>query len=326
MNFNVDLAEGRLRQRRPDLFTQSTTLGGVGVLKEAFSLAERILRYLQRARTPLPAGHVETAKQECKQITTLLSERGLNLEYAFQGSATNGTLIRRHSDIDLLAVTKLFRYVRQTKATYEGDPTRDLRQLRAAIVDVTKARFRRSKVDPVPTSKAISIDGGEFTRSIDIVPAVWDYGDDGSAPVTERGVRLFDPKTGIQVASYPFHHSAAVVAKDTRCGGHYTALVRMLKSMVADVDVEGVSSFGVTSLVFHMPDAEIVADCGNVRPQLSRFIAFGARLAGWPTARTALLAPSGREPVFSDKALSVDGLNRLVGLASHVLGAVRGLP
>ena len=129
----------------------------------------------------MAARYTEITYEESERVQNQIAKvlpTGRVVEFDHQGSVTNDTHIKTHSDIDLLVLVTWFNDLLPplTATTpYQGDPTQDLLWLRETCHAHLSAAFGAATVDG-SGSKALSISGGEAggpTRSVMPVSDSW---------------------------------------------------------------------------------------------------------------------------------------------------------
>src|ERR1700683_5025102 len=118
MATSVSNRHKRLRaRRRPD--APSASFGYEGRDDGRIGVGETpqsALQYILEAMAPVDPRQTEIAHEACTRVQNQLGEalkqRGHKVDFERKGSVTTDTHIRVHSDIDLLALTKRFYFVR----------------------------------------------------------------------------------------------------------------------------------------------------------------------------------------------------------------------
>src|SRR5690349_2914976 len=113
----------KLRNRRIDPLIK------VGELNEAYAqlkTEDSAVQYTIGAMQPIDPEYTRRTIEERERVEKQLGDgfvkSGLRVEFDYQGSITNNTHIRAHSDVDLLTVESRFYAVqspRTTSATYQ---------------------------------------------------------------------------------------------------------------------------------------------------------------------------------------------------------------
>jgi hypothetical protein len=201
---------------------------------------------------------------ESKKISNKLHEDGmLNVDFDYQGSVTNNTCIRDASDIDLLVITNDFYGLEpplKPLVPYAGDPLQELKEIRKNCFNIIKKSFYSSKIDTTK-SKCISVSKGTLQRDVDVVVCNWfhtiQYNNTNEE--FQKGIQVLDVSKNRHVINLPFLHNKLLDDKDIRTNGKYKSFVRLIKSIKSDADDNiDISSYEITSLLYHMPNTEIL--------------------------------------------------------------------
>jgi len=171
----------RLRQRRTDPESGSVITKRAALRKalSAFPTATDALEYISDSADPVDPAYTAKSISERSRIEAFLGPalktRSLDVSFAYQGSLSNDTHIKVHSDIDLLVVAKHFYTVVPPLTVtnpFTLDPVLELEQLRNTCATLLDHRFYRATVD-VDGAMCISIKDGSLSRKVDVVPANW---------------------------------------------------------------------------------------------------------------------------------------------------------
>jgi hypothetical protein len=200
---------------------------------------------------------------ESKKISNKLHEYGmLNVAFDYQGSVTNNTCIRDASDIDLLVIANGFYGLEpplKPSIPYTGDPLQELKEIRKNCINIIKESFNSSKIDTTK-SKCISVSKGNLQRDVDVVVCNWfhtvQY--NNKKEKFQKGIQVLDLSENRRIINMPFLHNKLLDDKDIRTEGKYKSFVRLVKSIKSDADDNiDISSYEITSLLYHMPNTEI---------------------------------------------------------------------
>ena len=141
----------RLRNRRLD---PQIKVAGLNEAYNKLTAEDSAVQYAIGAMQPIDPDYtartIEERYRVQKQLADGFTAMGLAVEFYYQGSVTNDTHIRAHSDVDLLTVTSKFYAVQPPNSPpvlYHGDTVADLRQLRAVTVLKLKSAYPAAKVD-----------------------------------------------------------------------------------------------------------------------------------------------------------------------------------
>ena len=309
---------GKLRARRTD----SLIKAGAEIREAYDGISEdEPVKYAVGAMQPIDPEYTSKSYEQGDRVKAQL-DRSLNtpqaiaLEFAYQGSVTNDTHIKAHSDIDLLTIHAGFWAIEppgEPTFRYQGDPLSDLRNLRVSCTQILRSAFPTVSIDDAP-GKAIFLEGGSLSRKVDVVISNWwntiEYQITGLA--SERGVQVFDSKANARIANRPFLHNAKIEERDRLVVGNVRKVARLLKSLKYDADTTvNMSSYDIASIAYRMPDELMRPGHGaelllveNTRVFLRSLLDDGAR-------RASLRVPNEMRPIFSSDGASEEGLNQL---------------
>jgi len=238
-----------------------------------------------------------------KQLADGFTRVGLDVTFDYQGSVTNDTHIRAHSDLDLLTVETRFEVIeRQNKPQnpYAGDSIANLREIRNNTVDILQSAFPEAEVDD-SGSKAVSISGGSLRRKVDLISSAWWHTVDYVREPEKHwlGIQVLDNEKGAKVPNKPFLHNKLLDDRDTAVNGGLRKLIRLLKSVKYDNDpVLNISSYDIAAIVYNMPDDWLFSrpgqDLGLVR-HCKSYLHF---LLMTPQSRSSIRVPNNMRTVF----------------------------
>jgi hypothetical protein len=307
----------KLRSRRTDPLIKTTEMREV---YERISEEESV-KYAVGTMQPIDKEYTNKTYEEGDRVKAQL-DKSLNtqaaavVEFEYQGSVTNNTHIKAHSDIDLLALHAYFCTIQppgKPIILYQGDVLTDLKNLRTSCTQVLKSAYPTVSVNDDP-GKAISLEGGSLRRKIDVVISNWwntvEYQISGLA--FQRGVHVFDSKTNICIENRPFLHNAKVDERDRLLNGNVRKVARLLKSLKYDADSKvNMSSYDITSLAYRMPDDLMRPGYGAELLLVENTLGFLRLLLDDSSRRASLRVPNEMRPIFSSEGASVEGLNQL---------------
>lgn len=295
------------------------TASGVNEVYERLAEDDAV-RYAIGAMQPIDPIYTRNTFSEGGRIQAQLEEAfrtaSIGAEFRFQGSVTNDTHIRAHSDIDLLALRTAFEWLEPPQAPlrpYKGNPITDMHEMRAVITARLTSSFPAATID-TSSGKSISITGGSLRRKVDIVPAAWwntvAYSQIGHERY--RGVKVFDATTNSHLPNKPFLHNALIDERDVQSRNAMRKITRLLKSLKADskTPVE-VSSYDIVSIAFRMPDVLLNVPHDGDLMLVVNSEAWLRHLAENEGLRTSLLVPNEMRPIFCDHGCSLGGLQQL---------------
>jgi hypothetical protein len=325
---DLDRLLSGLRRRRTD--PETGTLVKEALSKSLPDSPAKAYEYLVESMEPVPRSYTERTFKESerieKQLQRALSAQGFDVEFANQGSATNGTHIKVHSDIDLLVCTKVFFYLEPPmtpQIPWEGDPIAHIRALRTACEKALGEAYPAAAVEAAG-ARALSISGGSLRRRVDVVPGSWLHGTDylASGDPEDLGVKILDLKGPKLIANYPFHHNREIDRRDAATGGKLRRLIRLLKSLRADGNLaEHLSSYDIAGLCFNVP-VESISDDFSAADLLRSFVVFAVKVGKDPALRAALVVPNGTRSLF-EPTRAEEMLGDLLTLAGATLELVQ---
>jgi len=249
-------------------------------------------------RKSLDAG--EKVKEHLKNAFLQMS---LNIPaFEYQGSVVANTQIKGASDIDLLVInrasfgwdsTGIKKALDEEKAhipmsskgvklqqivatpAYTGDSISDIKDQRSVCEECLKSVYSDCNV---AKGKSIQILHKTYDQKVDVVNCTW-YDNvesvihDKQKPY--RGIRIFDKRANQWMqADYPFKKICLMNERDKVTGGRFKGLIRLLKTIKADVEAcADLSSFDIYSIVYAMPVGEYSKLSGKrLVSEVSRYI------------------------------------------------------
>lgn len=295
----------RLRQRRYD--PEARTV----ILKEATRVGgwepqlTEPQRYIVESIQPVPPAYTEKTMRECSrvqnQVNKALVANDVRVEFDHQGSVTNNTHIRLHSDIDLLVIPDYFVYLNPPLVVnnpYRGDGVAELVRIRQICRDALEEAYPAADVDG-DGSMCISISGGSLARKVDVVPAAWLDTQEyiSTWDKVERGIRVLDASVLRLIDNFPFLHNSRIDGRDREAGGRLRPLIRLVKSIRSDSDKEpNVSSYHIAGLCYHLP---LQCYDNDPRVTLHAFVVWTSAVLSAPAVRQSLLVPNETELLFA---------------------------
>jgi hypothetical protein len=261
------------------------------------------------------------------QLENLLKHSEIRFEYRYQGSVTNNTNIRAHSDIDLLVIHGAFVTLERPQVPanpYAGDPLEDLSELRSDCIQGLKNSFEKADVCDT-NAKSIRINGGSLRREIDVVPANW-YDTNQFASTRadhDRGVQIFDCMKRTRILNKPFLHNYLIEHKDRNVSGGLRKTIRLLKSLRYDSGSVSLSSYVIAAIAYNMEEYELATAPGDELRLLVRIKQNLDRLSTDSQRRETMVVPNGLHKVFSEGHGTLKGLNELRVEVDDLVEAVR---
>jgi len=272
-------------------------------------------RYLVESMSQIEPESTEVTFREAERVRSQIDKNlspVYNVNFDFQGSVSNDTHIKRHSDIDLLALTGCFWWLDPGEPPpnpYKGDWNQDLNSMRSDVVNILEKNFPTARVDSSP-GKSVEISEGSLARKVDVVISSWwntkKWRETGLK--RDRGIKVLDSNGPPLISNLPFLHNFRIDEKDLRTNG-LRKVIRLLKTLKYDAAPElSISSYDVAALAYNMDDSMLNIDPGNylglaqnANSELLRFIA--AR-----ELRASMSVPNGTRLIFGNGGASVSGL------------------
>lgn len=180
-----------------------------------------------------------------------------------QGSYANNTCVRNESDVDIAVVREdLFEYAFGANfSSSTADKAKEAKALKDAVEHVLKKRFTNQVHRG---NKSIKVDGNTYRKQADTVPCLslhHFYRSHLQDYLTYRdGVVIF-ADDGTVIRNFPKQHIANGKTKNARTNYYYKKMVRIMKKirhLMSDYgykSADGVSSFGLESLLWNVPDS-----------------------------------------------------------------------
>lgn len=256
-----------LEKRRidPDLILEKSAVEKFSVnemLKEAYTKLDEVdvYKYFIGAMQPVDGVYTRNTYAEAERIQNQLDkikESNFDFSYEYQGSVSNNTHIKAHSDIDILVLINKFFTLeppQEPSNPYKGNPINDLLELREKCERHLKSAFHAATVD-CSGAKSISLSGGSLRRKIDVVPSNWydtvRYSD--TCNKIYRGVQVLDKYKRERIKNTPFYHNYLIDVKDNACHLNFKRTIRLLKNLKADAEVDiKFSSYDIVAVLYHM--------------------------------------------------------------------------
>jgi len=322
-NYKYQNRLNNLRARRSDqeVIKSAALADKMRMAREAYdSLNEtENIKYVIGAMTPVDNVYTAVTIREGERVKNHISKLNAPncyIEFRFQGSVTNNTHIKAHSDIDLLTIHNGFISLEPpNKATspYGGDPVQELVQLRKVSYEILKAAFPAASVDD-SGAKAISLEGGSLRRKVDVVIANWYHTNAFIAHNIDfyKGVNVLDFKNKIRIKNTPFYHNELLKDKDSRTMGSYKRVVRLLKTLKADADIDiKISSYDIAALIYHMEDQQLWVGSSPLM-LVDRSINYLRRIVSDNLKQQTMLVPDGSRKIFCDQGTNAGELLKLI--------------
>jgi len=251
-----------------------------------------------------------------KQLADGYRSANLGVSFDYQGSVTNGTHIRAHSDVDLLTVEQRFHEVQPPNkpvSPYQGDTVADLRQLRHTAASTLRAAYPAAVVD-VSGSKAVKISGGSLRREIDVIASNWWHTVEYHRERQKHwlGIEILDSNQGIRIPNKPFLHNKLIQDRDGSVSGGLRKVIRLLKSMKYDSDEKiDLSSYDIAGIAYNAPDHQLISRPSQDLLLVKNCQTYLHELIYDRNRRESLNTPNRMRRVFCQEGASETGLRQL---------------
>lgn len=261
------------------------------------------------------------------QLRIALESRDLGCDFEYQGSVTNDTHIKSHSDIDLLCITRLFTSLEPPQVPdypYTGNPVQDLTDIRETGTEALRNAFPTADIDD-SGSKSVAIQGGSLSRKIDVVAANWHDTNRWSTSRAKRfrSIEVLDLKRGVRLKNSPFLHNYLIKVRDETVFGGLRKVVRLMKSLRYDRETISLSSYDLTAIGYHMPEHQLLTFPGGEIPLLSRLKEYLDFLGANKDYCLGLDVPDGSRKIFANGHGTLDGLVELQDEVDDLVEAVK---
>lgn len=260
-----------LRTRRvdPDFILQKAAVerfSTAELLNESYTKMDEddVYKYFIGSMQPVDGLYTKNTYAEAERVQNQLDkikDWNLGFSYEYQGSVSNNTHIKAHSDIDILVlINKYFTLEppQEPANPYKGNPIDDLMELRGKCEAHLKSAFYKADVD-CSGAKSISLSGGSLRRKVDVVPSNWydtlKYAETQSKIF--RGVQVLDKYKKVRIKNTPFYHNYLLEIKDNASALNFKKAVRLLKNLKADADADiKFSSYDIVAVLYHMDSSK----------------------------------------------------------------------
>lgn len=307
----------RLRNRRLD---PQIKVRGLHEAYNQLTGEDSAIQYAIGAMQPIDPDYTRRTIDERDRVQRQLAEgfdaAGLRVEFDYQGSVTNDTHIRAHSDVDLLTVDSRFHVVQPPNTPairYTGDPVADLRQIRNVSVSKLKNAYPAAKVDATG-SKAVNISGGSLSRKIDVIASNWwftvEYRNDPQKHWL--GIEILDNDNSARIPNKPFLHNKRIDDKDRVVNGGLRKLIRLLKSLKYDSDDKiDLSSYDIAGIVYNIGDDKLISYAGQDLILINNCHDYLMLLETMESTRNGIAVPNSTRKVFCAEGATIKGLTQM---------------
>ena len=254
----------RLQSRRNDqdfLYNSYSMEDANRILNKSYQRIQfpETVKYIIESMQEMDSAYTLNSYKEGERVKSHLEDLTFDVSFEYQGSVTNNTHIKAHSDIDLLVIIEKFfslEHPLKPQNPYSGNPIDDLYELRGECNQIFESVYTSVDIDN-SGSCAISLSGGSLRRKVDVVPSNWyetvKYRETNLSYY--KGIQVLDKTTMIRNINYPFLNNQLIEQKDIDCNYNYRKAIRLLKNIKADADNEiNISSYDIIAILFHMTD------------------------------------------------------------------------
>lgn len=242
----------------------------------------RILEYIKLSMQGVGKEYTDKSIQAGEAVKNHLSSVLSFVNYEYQGSVMTNTHIKGNSDIDLLVISNksyFFDYdiglkykeaisyfnLNETQkqrvsthlnaTSYSGDTLQDLRNNR--IESESKLKFVYTIFNNAK-AKCIQITNQNLHRDVDIVIASWHKTFEGikEASNKKNKIKIYDyHQHELGRVESPFISIELINSKDSRVNGRLKKMIRFIKTIKADSDVDiNISSFDINAICYNIPE------------------------------------------------------------------------
>ncbi len=196
--------------------------------------------------------------------STILKRANTNeeIQVFIQGSYANNTCVRGDSDVDI-AILRKDKYEYAFQKSFTAAPVSHKEEARIFKDRVENVLRKHFPLDVVRKNKSIKVNGNTYRKQADTVPCFSiryyrDWDDNDHINYLE-GITIYSDD-GAVIFNFPKQHIANGKRKNVATNYYYKKMVRIIKKMrylMEDMYIssaKGVSSFGLESLLWNLPD------------------------------------------------------------------------
>lgn len=234
------------------------------------------MEYVKRSMQGVEATYTQNTIVAGNKVKEHLKNNNPNLQYEYQGSVMSNTHIKGYSDIDLIQICNLFyghdsrtRFTEEYRkdnltqeqrrallevingSIYVGDANQDLRKMRLEAEKILLGIY--NDVD-ISKNKSIEVNLTNPKRKVDVVTASWykSVNATKSGDKTEKGISVYDKAKNERLpVDFPFLKIKMLNEKDKTVNGRLKKMIRFLKTIKADSDIDiDVTSFDISSMCY----------------------------------------------------------------------------
>jgi hypothetical protein len=307
----------KLRNRRIDPLEK---MAGINEVYDRLATEDSSVQYALGAMQPIDPGYTKRTLEERarveKQLADGFARVPMGVDFDYQGSITNDTHIRAHSDVDLLTVEKRwvsFQPPNQLPIPYRGNPIQDLRDIRSSTIRILRSAFPTAAVDD-KGNKCVNISGGSLRRKIDLIACAWWYTTEYVEDQQKQwlGIEILDNEKGQRIPNKPFLHNKMIEQRDAATNGSLRKLIRLLKSLKYDSDDKiELSSYDIAGIAFNMFDSLLIVPPGRDLLLIRNCQVYLRTLLTEKAYRDLIDMPNKLRRVFCSEGASEAGLRQM---------------
>lgn len=298
MQLDYSLLLENIKSRRYDEATRAHVLSPAFEDQQLATCVRYALEAMQEVDTAYAYKVYANTRRIHEHISKELMVRNIKAQVRYQGALRTETHIRLYGEVDMLFVME------------ENASHKDVFLLGQVLREIVTKQNHHT-VD-YSDGVRIRILTQKPVCRINLIPCAWI----NNAQYTEtrheiyRGIVVYNFKDKTRKKHLPFLNMGRISSKDMVTEGGYKRVIRLLKSLSTDLSI-ALNSYELTSLIYHMPDEQLMADRYHelsILPHVSKYI------GGLVTDKQAfelLLSPSDKELVFGNRPAKRDVVKKL---------------
>lgn len=239
---------------------------------------KKVLVYIKRAMQGVEPVYTVNTIAAGDKVKVQLKNIYPNLDYKFQGSVPSNTHIKGYSDIDLVQICNGFyahdnrsNFVTENQksnlsydqkirlievingAPYLGNANEDLKKMRLNAEEVLTKVYKEVNITK---AKSIEVNLTSPKRMVDVVTASWYKSVEAvvTANDYEKGIQIYNKEKNQRLkADFPFLKIHLLNRRDSDVNGRLKKMIRFLKTLKADSNIEiDFSSFDISSVCYNI--------------------------------------------------------------------------
>lgn len=244
-----------------------------------------------------------------------LTERGIEVEYRYQGALKTFTNILLYGDVEIIVIKK----------HPSEKPHQDVQKLGEVLMEILSGDHNFKSLD-FDDKTRIKITAQKPTCEIDILPSAWV--DTGEYKKTKneiyRGIVEFDFINRGVKKYLPFLNIARYNSLDHRTGGVLKSLSRLLLTLKKDSE-EAISLRGteVNALLYAIPESDLKVDKNNLLSLLPTVELQLQNLVADEEHFKSLVSPSKMEKVFASQPDKKEELAKLLKALQRLIKDIK---